>query len=676
MITRPAPSLPLSSTSQAAPTPLALPLAFKKSAALTAALKTVFGRKKKCITNIDSQDWDGLRDRLLEAIDIIKGVDQECNSLKGELATTKSSFDQYKIAFADKMFTSISTHPIIQPATGPASHNQPNHASTLVIDTSDSATDIGLKELDAILGSAEKGPVTETFSKKGNIVYASYKSALESGRAKAILEAKPNLVRTVHTKDKFYPAIALNINVSDLPKLQKELYTLRSRMLNFFSTPLPLETESSNAKVYQLLEENFTRSNSTGTERFVDASTVNNMAMSPRCAPLQPQNVAGAPLIVTPDHAPVKIHFPAATAKGNIPSVIQAVQNKLNHKLASASLAQLLLDKQIDAAIIQEPYVSVQRIEKTILLPDVPPGYSSFHNITSDYILDSNANHPLWNSRSEDKKGQELVNVLSRLPLSVANKPISALTFTPYNTAFIDITLTGDNILCSQWFFLYYPSLSDHPYITYTISHSSTPLPNYPNQNRSTCKSLHQLAHINLELLTCSLSHIHVINYPQTSSQNNFRESRTPLNKAIFLEAKATYQREIRKAKEEHWIRFLQLMNNGHHAAVKEITKKVASVHLPTSTIINGITVNDQKDILKHCSSLFFPSDAPTTPSQLPCLERSKRLISQPILSSSEPNITSDELKTATSSLQISSAAGPDGLYAELITKCLPFIST
>jgi hypothetical protein len=39
-----------------------------------------------------------------------------------------------------------------------------------------------LKELDAILGSAEKGPVTETFSKKGNIVYASYKSALEIRR--------------------------------------------------------------------------------------------------------------------------------------------------------------------------------------------------------------------------------------------------------------------------------------------------------------------------------------------------------------------------------------------------------------------------------------------------------------------------------------------------------------
>ena len=68
-----------------------------------------------------------------------------------------------------------------------------------------------------------------------------------------------------------------------------------------------------------------------------------------------------------------------------ITSQLKIIQINLHHsKLASASLAQLLLDKQIDAAIIQEPYVSVERIEKTISLPDVPPGYSCFHNITSD----------------------------------------------------------------------------------------------------------------------------------------------------------------------------------------------------------------------------------------------------------------------------------------------------
>ena len=66
-------------------------------------------------------------------------------------------------------------------------------------------------------------------------------------------------------------------------------------------------------------------------------------------------------------------------------SQLKITKINLQHsKLASASLALLLLDKQIDVAIIQVPYVSVQRMEKPISLPDVPPGYSCFHNITSD----------------------------------------------------------------------------------------------------------------------------------------------------------------------------------------------------------------------------------------------------------------------------------------------------
>jgi hypothetical protein len=135
--------------------------------------------------------------------------------------------------------------------------------------------------------------------------------------------------------------------------------------------------------------------------------------------------------------------------------------------------------------------------------------------------LDSNAKHPLWNSRFEDKKGQKLTSILSRLPLSVANRPISELSFIPSNTAFIDITLTGDNISCSQWSFLDYNSLSDHRYITYTISHSSSPLPNYPKLNLSSCKSLPKLANINLQTLASSLSATPIINFPQTTCETN-----------------------------------------------------------------------------------------------------------------------------------------------------------
>ena len=40
---------------------------------------------KSLASDIDSQDWEELCDRLLEATEIIKVVDQECNSLKSKL---------------------------------------------------------------------------------------------------------------------------------------------------------------------------------------------------------------------------------------------------------------------------------------------------------------------------------------------------------------------------------------------------------------------------------------------------------------------------------------------------------------------------------------------------------------------------------------------------------------
>lgn len=239
--------------------------------------------------------------------------------------------------------------------------------------------------------------------------------------------------------------------------------------------------------MYLLSEENFTRSNLTGTGRFVEQVSMTNK-------------------------------YPG------IMSQLKIIQINIQHsKLASASLAQLLLDKQIDVAIIQEPYVSVQRMEKPFLYPmshpntlvsiisqatkclaqqssqnlvsmarlsphsltaaqqqspflpprplpiamyarpSVPSPFSALSLLLLNHPhlfpniiigLDSNAKHPFWNSRFEDKKGQELTSVLSRLPLSVANRPISELSCIPSNTVFIDIILTGENISCSQWSFL------------------------------------------------------------------------------------------------------------------------------------------------------------------------------------------------------------------------------
>jgi hypothetical protein len=81
---------------------------------------------------------------------------------------------------------------------------------------------IWISKSSTLFSAGQKRDQLQKLSKK-KVTSSLHHSALESGRAKAILEAKPNLVRTIHTKDIFYPAIALIINVSDLPTLHKEL---------------------------------------------------------------------------------------------------------------------------------------------------------------------------------------------------------------------------------------------------------------------------------------------------------------------------------------------------------------------------------------------------------------------------------------------------------------------
>jgi hypothetical protein len=49
--------------------------------------------------------------------------------------------------------------------------------------------------------------------------------------------------------------------------------------------------------------------------------------------------------------------------------------------------------------------------------------------------------------------------------MSVANH----LDFVPGGTAFVDITLTGDQVNVSRWLFLPTPSLSDHPYLYFDV---------------------------------------------------------------------------------------------------------------------------------------------------------------------------------------------------------------
>lgn len=106
-------------------------------------------------------------------------------------------------------------------------------------------------------------------------------------------------------------------------------------------------------------------------------------------------------------------------------------------------------------------------------------------NIRSSVIcLDANARSQLWGSERTDQNGTRIESLLYEQRLLLANKALEDLTFIPAGTSFIDITLYGDNISLSSWHYPDFPSLSDHPFIKFSVSLPS--LPSRPLQERPT----------------------------------------------------------------------------------------------------------------------------------------------------------------------------------------------
>ena len=71
-------------------------------------------------------------------------------------------------------------------------------------------------------------------------------------------------------------------------------------------------------------------------------------------------------------------------------ATLSFLQINLRHsKLASASLGQLLLDMNIDAVLIQEPYATRETLSSSITVANVPIGYNAFHALSSEHAFGS-----------------------------------------------------------------------------------------------------------------------------------------------------------------------------------------------------------------------------------------------------------------------------------------------
>jgi hypothetical protein len=167
-----------------------------------------------------------LIDRVNKLIEITQTCIAEKNSIAMALKDTENAFNAFKIAFADeafKLFTSRSDHI----ATNIIPPELPE-SSTLIATVKEAAADVEVdtQTIDRLLESSLKGPVPQFVKRKEGKMYISFSDAVQSGRAKSLLESKPEGIRlfeSVNTQSRLFPVVALRVDISDLDALKKEL---------------------------------------------------------------------------------------------------------------------------------------------------------------------------------------------------------------------------------------------------------------------------------------------------------------------------------------------------------------------------------------------------------------------------------------------------------------------
>lgn len=88
--------------------------------------------------------------------------------------------------------------------------------------------------IDKILGAEASGPVPQIVQRKNNVVYMSFADAVQSGKAKSILESDPvgaRLFQSVDSRKRLFPAVAPSVDLSDLEGLRKDI-VLRNDFLD------------------------------------------------------------------------------------------------------------------------------------------------------------------------------------------------------------------------------------------------------------------------------------------------------------------------------------------------------------------------------------------------------------------------------------------------------------
>ncbi|EFX65471.1 hypothetical protein DAPPUDRAFT_333142 [Daphnia pulex] len=148
-------------------------------------------------------------------------------------------------------------------------------------------------------------------------------------------------------------------------------------------------------------------------------------------------------VILSPAVGNALVHILQETA------LARSLQVNLRHSnVASASLAEVILENKFDVIFIQEPYA-----KNTYLRPSINDAVTQFISGIGGILtklsivaVDSNALNKIWNSKCTNARWTELESVISDNCLQILNQPLDQLPFVPAGTSFLDLTLAGISV--------------------------------------------------------------------------------------------------------------------------------------------------------------------------------------------------------------------------------------
>ena len=222
------------------------------------------------IERLDRDEVIALARQLAEAGSVHAVAAQKAQE---SLAALEAKFDAYRVAFADRVFDSIST----AQSAGSSEPARPNQQVTIIptLEESKAKEDSTAGMMDKILDAGGGGPVPQGVRRNGDRVYLTFADALKSGEAKSILESSKRcegLFKAVEARNRLFPAVVRNVELKNLPWLFDEI-DLRNPSLRGSVTdikPMPV-TDFARRKTPPATQSSSSRPGARETRRSVSA---------------------------------------------------------------------------------------------------------------------------------------------------------------------------------------------------------------------------------------------------------------------------------------------------------------------------------------------------------------------------------------------------------------------